>query len=226
MATTEKKYLDGDGLLYYHQKSKGTFVEKESGKGLSTNDYTTAEKTKLAGVETGAQVNKIEKIKVNGTEQTISNKEVNLTINSPTKTSDLTNDSDFQTGTQVSSAIASAISGVTQFDYQVVTALPASGVKGTIYLVAHTAETQNLYDEYLWINDAWEKIGTTQIDLSNYYNKTETDNLLNTKASKATTLAGYGIADAYTKTTVDNTFQKSSELVAITNAEIDAIVAS
>lgn len=33
---------------------KGLFVSKESGKGLSSNDYTTAEKTKLAGIATGA----------------------------------------------------------------------------------------------------------------------------------------------------------------------------
>lgn len=34
-----------------------TKVSKETGKGLSTNDYTDAEKTKLAGIEAGAQVN-------------------------------------------------------------------------------------------------------------------------------------------------------------------------
>jgi len=33
------------------------YVLKETGKGLSTNDYTTAEKNKLAGIEAGAQVN-------------------------------------------------------------------------------------------------------------------------------------------------------------------------
>jgi hypothetical protein len=33
------------------------FVLKETGKGLSTNDYTDAEKSKLAGIEAGAQVN-------------------------------------------------------------------------------------------------------------------------------------------------------------------------
>ena len=32
-------------------------VDKETGKGLSTNDYTTAEKSKLAGIATGAEVN-------------------------------------------------------------------------------------------------------------------------------------------------------------------------
>ena len=51
---TNKKFLDENGLLYYDGKIKGrlaTKVDKESGKGLSTNDYTTAEKTKLAGLK-------------------------------------------------------------------------------------------------------------------------------------------------------------------------------
>ena len=34
-------------------------VDQESGKGLSTEDYTTAEKNKLSGIETGAQVNTV-----------------------------------------------------------------------------------------------------------------------------------------------------------------------
>ena len=54
---------------------------------------TSSDKTKLSGIETGAQANKIESIKVNGTAQTITSKAVNITV--PTKTSDLTNDSNF-----------------------------------------------------------------------------------------------------------------------------------
>lgn len=68
-------------------------VDKEAGKGLSTEDYTTAEKTKLGGIEAGAEENVIEEIKVNNTALTPSSKSVNITV--PTKTSDLTNDSDF-----------------------------------------------------------------------------------------------------------------------------------
>lgn len=48
------KFLDKDGLLYFWQKLKTLFVAKESGKGLSTNDYTTAEKEKLSGIDAGA----------------------------------------------------------------------------------------------------------------------------------------------------------------------------
>jgi len=60
-----------------------------------TNKFTTqAEKEKLSGIASGAQVNVLEAIKVNGTSQTISNKTVDITV--PTKISDLTNDSDFE----------------------------------------------------------------------------------------------------------------------------------
>lgn len=38
-------------------KIESLFVKKESGKGLSTNDYTTTEKSKLAGIAAGAEVN-------------------------------------------------------------------------------------------------------------------------------------------------------------------------
>ena len=54
------KYLDYDGLLYFYTKLKDLFagkVDKADGKGLSTNDYTTAEKTKLDGIAKGAEVN-------------------------------------------------------------------------------------------------------------------------------------------------------------------------
>ena len=55
MATN--KFVDADHLSYFKTKLDGTYQGLESGKGLSTNDYTTAEKQKLAGIESGAEVN-------------------------------------------------------------------------------------------------------------------------------------------------------------------------
>ena len=55
-------------------------VDKVTGKGLSTNDYTTEEKTKLAGVEAGAEVNVIETVKVNGTPLTVTGKAVDVPV--------------------------------------------------------------------------------------------------------------------------------------------------
>lgn len=57
-------------------------VDKESGKGLSTNDYTNADKTKLSGIASGAQVNVIESIKVNGSALNVSSKAVNIDLSS------------------------------------------------------------------------------------------------------------------------------------------------
>jgi uncharacterized protein (TIGR02145 family) len=55
-----------------------TKVDKVTGKGLSTNDYTTEEKTKLSGIETGAQANLIESVSVAGTVLDIESKSVNV----------------------------------------------------------------------------------------------------------------------------------------------------
>ena len=67
------KYLDENGLTYLWTKIKGTFVAQVSGKGLSTNDYTTAEKNKLAGLSNythptyTAKTNGLYKVTVDGT---------------------------------------------------------------------------------------------------------------------------------------------------------------
>ena len=48
-----------------------SYVKKDGSKVLSTNDFTTDLLNKLNGIAEGAQVNKIETIKVNGTAQTM-----------------------------------------------------------------------------------------------------------------------------------------------------------
>lgn len=185
------EYLDKAGATLLVQKTKAELakkVDKVSGKELSTNDYTTAEKNKLAGIANGAQVNVIESVKVNGTKLTPSSKAVDVTV--PTKISQLTNDSGYQSATnvesiitakgyqtqsQVQSLINSAVGNITSIRYEKVTSLPATGATGVIYLVAHKHGTQDLYDEYIWMADSktFEKIGTTDIDLSGYVKKND-----------------------------------------------------
>jgi hypothetical protein len=196
------EYLDKSGLTLLISKIKsalGGKVDVVSGKGLSTNDYTSAEKQKLSGIANGAQVNVIESVKVNGTKLTPSSKSVDVTV--PTKTSQLTNDSGYQSATsvesiitakgyqtqsQVQSLINSAVGNITSIRYEKVTSLPATGSNGVIYLVAHSHGTQDIYDEYIWLSETktYEKIGNTDIDLSAYVKKSEltaiTTNDLNT----------------------------------------------
>lgn len=60
---------------------KGMFQEQESGKGLSSNDFTGTLKDKLDGIASGAQANVVEIVKVNGTALTPdANKAVNIPV--------------------------------------------------------------------------------------------------------------------------------------------------
>jgi len=43
----------------------------------------------------------------------------------------------------------------------------------TIYLVASGNDSGNLYEEYIYVDNAWEKFGAASIDLSNYIQKTD-----------------------------------------------------
>lgn len=90
------------------------------------------------------------------------------------------------TETQVDSKIRAAVDKITSFEYKVVSELPpeSDGVKGTIYLLRHGGnDNTNSFDEYILVdtyssggityNAHYEKIGTTDIDLTPYAKKTD-----------------------------------------------------
>lgn len=98
---------------------------------------------------------------------------------------------------------------------EIVQSLPVTGDEHIIYMVPKTGSGTNNYDEYMWINNAYELIGNTEVDLTDYYNKTQVDTALNGKANTATSLSGYGITDAYTKTEVDTALSGKSGTVVV-----------
>lgn len=52
------------------------------------------------------------------------------------------------------------ISSISKFDIKVVNSLPTSGISGgTIYLVKSSDDEQNMYAEYIYVNNEWEKLG-------------------------------------------------------------------
>lgn len=228
-------------------------VDKADGKGLSTNDLTNDLKTTydntVAKVNelsaSGGEANKIDTIKVNGIALTPDDaKAVDIAV--PTDNASLSNGAGYQTSAQVESAIAAKgyqtstqvnsaieakgyqtssdvdtaitakgyqtasqvetaitgkgyqtksevdaeitekLKGITGITFSIVDSLPTTGEAGTIYLVAHSHGTSDSYDEYIYVNNAFEKLGNTDLDTSNFLLKTD--------------------------------------LVAITNAEIDAMV--
>ena len=114
----------------------------------------------------------------------------------PTKVSDLTNDSGFVNSAQVNTALAAytypsqdlytqsdidtMLSQISSLKIEVVDALPSTGNADTIYLLKVRQQGNDMYQEYFWVNNAWELIGG--IDLTDYYTKTEVNTLLTSKA--------------------------------------------
>lgn len=65
--------------------------------------------------------------------------------------------------------VADKLKDIGGISFKMVDSLPETGDGKYIYLVPKSeAEIQNSYDEYIWYNSKWEKIGTTDIDLSDY----------------------------------------------------------
>ena len=306
------KYLDYSGLLYYNNLMKAELAKKvntEAGKGLSTNDYTTTEKEKLAGIEAGANNTTVEDVltstssvnalsaaqgkvldgKIQDLIESISElgggdmmkavydtdddgvvddaaklggqapsyyaaktdlptvtndltdalkanydaaythsqaahapadaeRNVIITVKKngealtpdgqravdiavPTATSELTNDSGFltehqdisgkadkattldgygitdaYTKTETDSAIATAVGSAGHLKRTIVESLPevAEADADTIYMVSADADSEdNVYVEWMVINNKWEKIGDTTVDLTPYMLKTD-----------------------------------------------------
>jgi hypothetical protein len=70
--------------------------------------------------------------------------------------------------------IDNKITSIPKFNIEVVRDLPTKDIStSTVYLKVTGTETQNIYTEYIFVNNNWEKLGTQTLDLSGYALKTE-----------------------------------------------------
>ena len=68
------------------------------------------------------------------------------------------------------------IDNLANIQFLVVDVLPSSDIKSNIiYLVKKKGSGTDVHDEYIYIENNWEKIGDTSIDLTNYYTKDQVD---------------------------------------------------
>lgn len=83
--------------------------------------------------------------------------------------------------------INSQINSLIGFTATIVTSLPSTGEVGVMYLKLNTSASVegNIYDEYIWVNNKFEKIGSTEttVDLSGYVTQTEMNTQLANKAN-------------------------------------------
>lgn len=88
--------------------------------------------------------------------------------------------SKFMTPLRTKQAIDTVVNALPDQDiFKVVSVLPDTGEENYIYIVPATNPAAgDQHDEYMWVNEAWELVGTLDIDLSDYYNKDEIDVLI------------------------------------------------
>ena len=87
---------------------------------------------------------------------------------------------DYFTEEEIQEIKSNILDQVNQFSVLVVEELPTDNIdEHTIYFLPKTKTEQNdVYDEFIYINNGWEHIGTTEVDLSSYYKKDEIDTKL------------------------------------------------
>lgn len=178
-------YIGSTDTLYILTKLKavldGGYVAKEDGKGLSTNDLTNELLAKLNAskdvsyeqiAESGDDTIKIATITINS---------VATDIYAPRTIVDLAVSDDSTNPVQnkiIKKYIDDAVASVIGIHFEIVASiedLPTVGKDGTIYLVPNTGSGKNIYDEYAWIESLkkYEKLGTTDIDLTPYLLKAD-----------------------------------------------------
>lgn len=70
------------------------------------------------------------------------------------------------------------IANLANLQIEIVDQLPSVGETNIIYLVKKSGSAPDIHDEYVFVDRKWEKIGDTEIDLSNYYTRDEVDDKL------------------------------------------------
>lgn len=130
------------------------------------------------------------------------------------------------TEAQVNTLISTQLNAYKQDIVTVTSALPASGTEGILYLIPNATDGTK-FDTYVWeITDdtttpptyGWKAQSEAHlsVDLSNYYTKSET-------ASEISSAIITSVASGAIKTALDAKIN-ASDLVPLTNAEIDALM--
>lgn len=160
-------------------------VDKVTGKGLSTNDYTTDEKNKLAGIAAGANKITVDSALSSSSANPVQNSVINTALgNKVDKVSGKGLSTNDFTGTyktaldNLNTTIATAVGNLEMIE--VVTSLPTSNIKNNkLYLKANSVSgSENKYDIYVRVNDAWEKVDSLDFSISDYIKKDGNTNLL------------------------------------------------
>lgn len=225
----EKKYLGVTTVTYLMAKIKSLFVAKEAGKGLSTNDFTNQDKSKLDGLQNytlpkasteslggimvgaGLTIDGEGHLSATGGGEADSVNWENV-IGKPTAVSEFENDSGYQTASDVESKI---IGKGYQTSAQVDEKLTVYAKKSDIASALKYKGSKNTYSE---LPSSGQSVGDV-------WNVVQADSSHNIKAGD--NVAWNGSSWDVLSGTVDlSGYVQDSDLVEITTGEIDSIIES
>ena len=131
---------------------------------------------KLTGIAAGAQVNVIEGV---AAKTTADSGFVDLEVVEKKVKLDLS-----------AFATKADVSAIPKFAIEVVAVLPTENIsETTVYLVNHGHGDKDIYDEWIYVNSTWEKIGNTDVDLTAYLKSADAATTYLTKTDAGTTYA-------------------------------------
>jgi len=118
--------------------------------------------------------------------------------------------------TYTKTEVQQLIGAIQQFHYEVYPTLPQTGASNVLYLIGPTGSGSDKYEEYVYANNDWTKIGDTSIDLSGYV----TTEALTTALADYVTSSALSVllANYYNKTEVDGLFAGKENVMPITTA--------
>jgi len=191
-------------LKVFIEQIEAFFVQKEGGKGLSEENFTSALLSKLNSLET--PINNLSSTSTTAPLSAYQGNVLSGLITQvqnaiPTAVSELTNDSGFQTAQNVinyvtnylvsegyiteteiqgliDTAISEAISEITQIRMEAVDELPdpSEAEENVIYLVP--SEEEGVRNQYIWTGDEFVRIGSTEVDLTGLVTETDLETTL------------------------------------------------
>ena len=116
----------------------------------------------------------------NSTQKQINNG-INTKLGEKALASNVYTKSETYTKSEITTLISNTVSDLDLFE--VVEELPSSNIKDNrLYLIVNDETvTNNSYDVYIRVDNSWEQLDKLDFDISNYYNKTEINTLLDGK---------------------------------------------
>ena len=158
------------------------FIQMKNGEGVSVFPITKVKAVEGLGAtleDLQSQINNavaagVTDVKVNGT-SVVENNVANVVV---------------PTTEEIQGMIDTTVGQQIHMNVEVVEALPETGVKGIIYLVAAEGKLSGSFVEYIWTGEAFEQIGTTETDLTNYATKKDLEDAIKDVTDAASELEG------------------------------------